>query len=57
MKGVPHYKKDGSVFRGKNTHKMPNGEVHTGKTHVKSSVRLYHLKELSKTIQKKISKK
>ena len=57
MKGVTHYKKDGSIFKGKSTHKMPNGEIHTGKTHVKSSVRLYHLKELPKLVQKKLKKK
>ena len=52
MKGVKHYKKDGTEWTG-NTHKMPNGQLHTGKTHGKTSQRLYHLKELSKEARKK----
>jgi len=47
MKGVPHFKKDGSLFKGK-THKMEGGEVHTGASHTKSSEKLFHLKELPK---------
>jgi len=47
MKGVPHFKKDGSLFEGK-THKMEGGEVHTGASHTKSSEKLFHLKELPK---------
>ena len=27
---------------------MPNGQLHSGKTHSKSSVRLFHYKELNK---------
>jgi len=30
---------------------MPNGTLHSGKTHSKSSKRLYHYKELTKTAQ------
>ena len=30
MKGVPHYKRDGTEHKG-NSHKMPNGQLHTGK--------------------------
>ena len=52
MKGVAHYKKDGTKRAG-GTHKMPNGELHSGKTHGKTSQRLFHLGELSKTAQKK----
>jgi len=52
MKGVLHYKKNGTIHKGK-THKM-QGEVHTGASHSAKSVKLFHLKELSKTIQKKI---
>ena len=52
MKGVKHYKRDGTEFKG-NMHKMPNGQVHSNKTHTKTSVRLYHFKDLSKTAQKK----
>ena len=51
-KGVKHYKRDGTEFKG-NTHKMPNGHLHSNKTHTKTSVRLYHFKDLSKTAQKK----
>ena len=47
MKGVKHYKRDGTVHKG-SMHKMANGTLHSGKTHTASSVRLYHLKELSK---------
>ena len=47
MKGVPHYKRDGTKWKG-NSHKMPNGQLHTGKTHGKTSERLFHFKDLSK---------
>ena len=47
MKGVPHYKRDGTEWKG-NTHKMPNGDLHTNKSHTKTSVKLFHLKDLSK---------
>ena len=55
MKGVKHYKKDGSGFTG-NTHKMPNGDLHSGKTHGKTSVKLFHYGELSKRAQEKARK-
>lgn len=45
-KGVKHYKRDGTEHVG-GTHKMPNGEVHSGKTHGKTSVKLFHFDELS----------
>ena len=35
------------------SHKMPNGELHTGKSHSDSSQRLFHFKDLSKKAQKK----
>ena len=41
MKNQKHYKKDGTLFTG-NTHKMPN------KSHTKTSVKLFHFKDLSK---------
>tara|TARA_R100001224_G_scaffold43053_1_gene24805 strand:- start:184 stop:366 length:183 start_codon:yes stop_codon:yes gene_type:complete len=50
MKGVKHYKKDGSVYKG-GSHKMPNGQLHSGKTHTKSSVRLFHYGDLKKKAQ------
>jgi hypothetical protein len=52
MKGVPHYKRDGTEWKG-NSHKMPNGQLHTGKTHGKTSERLFHFKDLSKKAQTK----
>jgi len=55
-KGVPHYFKDGKEHKG-GMHKMPNGELHSGKTHIKSSKKLYHLGELSKAVQKKVKGK
>ena len=56
MKGVNHYKKDGTLHKGA-YHKMPNGTLLSGKTHSKTSVKLFHLKELSDTVQNKIKKK
>tara|TARA_E500000318_G_scaffold18936_1_gene19695 strand:- start:517 stop:684 length:168 start_codon:yes stop_codon:yes gene_type:complete len=53
MKGVPHYTKEGKEWKG-NTHKMPNGDLNTHKTHGKTSQKLYHFKELSKKVQKKV---
>ena len=50
MKGVKHFKKDGTEHTG-NSHKMPNGTLHTNKSHTKTSVRLFHLKDLSKKAQ------
>ena len=47
MKGVKHYTKDGKEWKG-NMHKMPNGSLHTNKTHTKTSQKLVHYKELSK---------
>ena len=48
--GVKHYKKDGKEHKG-GMHKMPNGQLHSCKTHSKSSVRLYHYGQLSKKAQ------
>ena len=52
VKGVNHYFRDGSVHRG-GAHKMPNGKLHSGKTHTKSSKPLFHYSELSKAAQAK----
>jgi|TARA_R110000823_G_scaffold300781_1_gene421631 hypothetical protein len=52
MKGVKHYKKDGSAHAGKN-HKMKNGELHSGVTHTASSVRLFHYGELNQKAKTK----
>ena len=46
-KGVPHYFRDGTEHKG-GMHKMPNGQMHSGKTHGKTSVKLFHFKDLSK---------
>ena len=55
MKGVKHYTKDGKEWKGA-THKMSNGTLHTNKSHTKTSVKLFHFKDLSKTAQKKTKK-
>ena len=55
MKGVPHYTKDGSLFKGE-THKMTDCTLHSGKTHTKSSKKLFHMKELSKAVRNKLMK-
>ena len=47
MKGVPHYKRDGTEHKG-TSHKMPNGDLQTNKSHTKTSVKLFHFKDLSK---------
>ena len=46
-KGVKHYKRDGTEHKG-SMHKMPNGHLHSNKTHTKTSERLFHFKDLSK---------
>ena len=56
MKGVKHYKRDGTEHKG-NMHKMPNGTLHSNKSHTKTSVKLFHFGELSKTAKKKARKK
>ena len=55
MKGVKHYKKDGTLFTG-NSHKMADGTLHSGQGHTKTSVKLFHLKDLSATAKKKAKK-
>ena len=50
-----HYLKNGTVFKG-GVHKMPNGQIHSGKSHTKSSKRVYHYGELSKAAQAKARK-
>jgi hypothetical protein len=56
MKGVKHYLRNGTEFKGSN-HKMKDGTLHSGKTHTKASKPLFHMKELSKTAQKKAKAK
>ena len=45
MKGVPHYKKDGTEYKGA-THKHPGKGLMSGKTHTSSSVKLFHKDEI-----------
>lgn len=52
MKGVKHYLRDGTEWKGK-THKHPDGKLMTGSKMTKTSKPLFHLKELSKAAQKK----
>ena len=52
MKGVKHYKKDGTEHKG-GTHKMPDSSLHTGKVHSKTSVKLFHYKDLCKAAKAK----
>ena len=47
-KSVKHYFKNGKEYKG-GIHKMPNGHLHSGKTHGKNSKRVFHFGELSKT--------
>jgi hypothetical protein len=47
-----HYKRDGTEHKG-TSHKMPNGDLHTNKSHTKTSVKLFHFKDLSKKAQTK----
>jgi|TARA_R110000824_G_scaffold81476_3_gene204846 hypothetical protein len=46
MKGVKHYKKDGTEHKG-SSHKMGDGSLHTNKAHTKTSVKLFHMSDLS----------
>jgi len=55
MKGVPHYKKDGTVHKGK-MHKHKDGILMSGTIMGKSSVPLLHYKDLSKTAKAKAKK-
>ena len=52
MKGVKHYKRNGTEHKG-SMHKMSNGTLHSNKSHTKTSVKLFHFGELSPTAKKK----
>ena len=54
-KGVKHYFSDGTEFKGK-THKMPNGDLHSNASHTKTSKKLFHVKQLSKTAKRRAMK-
>lgn len=47
-----HFFKDGKPYKG-DVHKMPNGQIHTGKTHNASSKQVFHSKDLPKAAQSK----
>tara|TARA_R100001510_G_scaffold41591_1_gene37967 strand:- start:498 stop:698 length:201 start_codon:yes stop_codon:yes gene_type:complete len=51
-RGVPHFTKDGSLFKGK-MHKMKDGTVHTGASHTSSSKELFHIGDLPKPVRRK----
>lgn len=51
-KGVKHYTRDGTVWSGA-YHKMPDGSLHSNKTHTKTSVKLYHYGDLTDKAKKK----
>ncbi|QDP58570.1 MAG: hypothetical protein Unbinned8138contig1000_34 [Prokaryotic dsDNA virus sp.] len=55
MKGVPHFKKDGTIYKGL-THKDGKGKLMSGKNHTKNSVYVYHINELPKKSLKKAYK-
>jgi len=55
MKGVKHYKRNGSLHTG-DSHKMSDGTLHSGKTHTKNSVPLFHGKDLKQSVNSKKSK-
>jgi hypothetical protein len=50
MKGVKHYKKDGTEYKS-DMHKMKDGSLHSGLKHNKDSVKLYHYEDLAKTLR------
>lgn len=52
-KGVPHYTKDGKLYKGE-MHKDASGKLMTGKTHTSKSEFLYHTKPKAKA---KVTKK
>ena len=51
-KGTKHYFADGREYTG-GTHKMPNGETHSGAMHTRNSKKLFHFKDLSEKAKKK----
>lgn len=53
--GVKHYFRDGKEHKG-GFHKMPDGSLHSGKTHSSTSKRLFHYGDLSKTAKSKARK-
>jgi hypothetical protein len=55
-KGMLHFTKTGNPYKG-SVHKMPDGSIHTGKTHNKSSKPVVHFKNLSSNAKNKAGQK
>lgn len=55
-KGVKHYFRDGTPHSG-GSHKMPNGDTHSGARHTKNSKKLFHYKDLSATAKVRARKR
>jgi hypothetical protein len=55
-KGMSHFTKDGTPYYGE-VHKMPDGSIHSGKTHTKTSKKVMHFKDLSTTAKNKAGDK
>ena len=55
MKGVKHYLKNGTLYKGA-THKDGKGKLMSGAKHTASSKYLFHMKDLPKTAQAKAKK-
>ena len=47
---MPGYK----MPKAPKTHKMPDGSLHSGKTHTSSSKKLFHFKDLSAKVKRKV---
>ena len=54
--GMAHYYKDGTKHSG-DTHKMANGDLHSGTKHTAKSKRLYHYAGLPSASAKKKARK
>lgn len=50
--GVKHYSKDGKEHKG-GYHKMPDGSLHSGKAHTKSSKPLFHYGDLTQKAKRR----
>ena len=51
-----HYSKDGTLHAG-GSHRMPNGDVHSGKKHTAGSRKLFHYGDLPSEAAKKKARK
>jgi hypothetical protein len=55
-KNQARYFKNGTRYDG-STHKMPNGDLHTGAKHTKNSEKVYHYSELPSAAAKTKARK